>query len=183
MCQQNRWSGTALWEYHCNFLPQVPWGLQSSRERGVPVTAVRTTTAYVHHLLVTNELLAGVLLMMHNLNTTLIFPLHPGSAEKYRLAQLKELIRRQASWDVAVWLFTSVCTTVVMWRQPEVIITLNFNHLVLRLKSAQSRNICTELCPHEAKETSYDWNDLDWSEEIKTWPFHISTNRDLFSQR
>lgn len=132
------------------------------------------TRAYVHHLLVTNELLAGVLLMMHNFEHYFGFFHSIREALKSdRLAQLKELIRRQASWDVAVWLFTSSlyhgCD--VGRRQPEVIITLNFNHLVLRLKSAQSRNICTELCPHEAKETSYDWNDLDWSEEIKTWPF------------
>ncbi|XP_005386468.1 PREDICTED: queuine tRNA-ribosyltransferase subunit QTRTD1 [Chinchilla lanigera] len=56
------------------------------------------TRAYVHHLLVTNELLAGVLLMMHNFEHYFGFFYSIREALKSdRLAQLKELIRRQAS--------------------------------------------------------------------------------------
>ncbi|XP_005674999.2 PREDICTED: queuine tRNA-ribosyltransferase subunit QTRTD1 [Capra hircus] len=56
------------------------------------------TRAYVHHLLVTNELLAGVLLMMHNFEHYFGFFHSIREALKSdRLAQLKELIRRQAS--------------------------------------------------------------------------------------
>uniref|UniRef100_A0A452EXS3 Queuine tRNA-ribosyltransferase accessory subunit 2 n=1 Tax=Capra hircus TaxID=9925 RepID=A0A452EXS3_CAPHI len=53
------------------------------------------TRAYVHHLLVTNELLAGVLLMMHNFEHYFGFFHSIREALKSdRLAQLKELIRR-----------------------------------------------------------------------------------------
>uniref|UniRef100_A0A452RVU3 Queuine tRNA-ribosyltransferase accessory subunit 2 n=1 Tax=Ursus americanus TaxID=9643 RepID=A0A452RVU3_URSAM len=56
------------------------------------------TRAYIHHLLVTNELLAGVLLMMHNFEHYFGFFHSIREALKSdRLAQLKELIRRQAS--------------------------------------------------------------------------------------
>uniref|UniRef100_A0A9L0J273 Queuine tRNA-ribosyltransferase accessory subunit 2 n=1 Tax=Equus asinus TaxID=9793 RepID=A0A9L0J273_EQUAS len=56
------------------------------------------TRAYIHHLLVTNELLAGVLLMMHNFEHYFGFFHSIREALKNdRLAQLKELIRRQAS--------------------------------------------------------------------------------------
>ncbi|XP_020735344.2 queuine tRNA-ribosyltransferase accessory subunit 2 [Odocoileus virginianus] len=56
------------------------------------------TRAYVHHLLVTNELLAGVLLMMHNFEHYFGFFHSIREALKSdRLAQLKELIRQQAS--------------------------------------------------------------------------------------
>ncbi|XP_044522706.1 queuine tRNA-ribosyltransferase accessory subunit 2 [Gracilinanus agilis] len=53
--------------------------------------------AYVHHLLVTNELLAGVLLMMHNFQHYFAF-FHAirEALRKDRLGQLKELIYRQA---------------------------------------------------------------------------------------
>ncbi|XP_005873361.1 PREDICTED: queuine tRNA-ribosyltransferase subunit QTRTD1 [Myotis brandtii] len=56
------------------------------------------TRAYIHHLLVTNELLAGVLLMIHNFEHYFGFFHSIREALKSdRLAQLKELIRRQAS--------------------------------------------------------------------------------------
>lgn len=56
------------------------------------------TRAYVHHLLVTNELLAGVLLMMHNFEHYFQFFCSIREALKSdTLAQLKELIRRQMS--------------------------------------------------------------------------------------
>ncbi|XP_006211408.1 queuine tRNA-ribosyltransferase accessory subunit 2 isoform X1 [Vicugna pacos] len=56
------------------------------------------TRAYIHHLLVTNELLAGVLLMMHNFEHYFGFFHSIREALKSdRLAQLKELIHRQAS--------------------------------------------------------------------------------------
>ncbi|XP_058587347.1 queuine tRNA-ribosyltransferase accessory subunit 2 isoform X1 [Neofelis nebulosa] len=56
------------------------------------------TRAYIHHLLVTNELLAGVLLMMHNFEHYFgFFHSIREALRSDRLAQLKELIRRQAS--------------------------------------------------------------------------------------
>ncbi|XP_023573394.1 queuine tRNA-ribosyltransferase accessory subunit 2 isoform X2 [Octodon degus] len=56
------------------------------------------TRAYIHHLLVTNELLAGVLLMMHNFEHYFGFFYSIREALKSdKLAQLKELIRRQTS--------------------------------------------------------------------------------------
>uniref|UniRef100_A0A8C5JW76 Queuine tRNA-ribosyltransferase accessory subunit 2 n=1 Tax=Jaculus jaculus TaxID=51337 RepID=A0A8C5JW76_JACJA len=56
------------------------------------------TRAYVHHLLVTNELLAGVLLMMHNFEHYFGFFCSIREALKRdTLVQLKELILRQAS--------------------------------------------------------------------------------------
>ncbi|KAG8509525.1 Queuine tRNA-ribosyltransferase accessory subunit 2 [Galemys pyrenaicus] len=56
------------------------------------------TRAYIHHLLVTKELLAGVLLMMHNFEHYFGFFHSIREALKSdRLAELKELIRRQAS--------------------------------------------------------------------------------------
>ncbi|XP_010359309.1 queuine tRNA-ribosyltransferase accessory subunit 2 isoform X1 [Rhinopithecus roxellana] len=56
------------------------------------------TRAYLHHLLVTNELLAGVLLMMHNFEHYFGFFHSIREALKHdKLAQLKELIHRQAS--------------------------------------------------------------------------------------
>lgn len=56
------------------------------------------TRAYVHHLLVTNELLAGVLLMIHNFEHYFGFFHSIREALKNdRLAKLKELIHRQAS--------------------------------------------------------------------------------------
>lgn len=59
------------------------------------------TRAYVHHLLVTNELLAGVLLMMHNFEHYFRFFCSIREALKNdTLAQLKELIRRQMSWEL-----------------------------------------------------------------------------------
>ncbi|XP_039698984.1 queuine tRNA-ribosyltransferase accessory subunit 2 isoform X1 [Pteropus medius] len=56
------------------------------------------TRAYIHHLLVTNELLAGVLLMIHNFEHYFGFFHSIREALKSdRLAKLKELICRQAS--------------------------------------------------------------------------------------
>ncbi|XP_036739403.1 queuine tRNA-ribosyltransferase accessory subunit 2 isoform X1 [Manis pentadactyla] len=56
------------------------------------------TRAYIHHLLVTNELLAGVLLMMHNFEHYFGFFLSIREALKSdKLAQLKEVIHRQVS--------------------------------------------------------------------------------------
>lgn len=56
------------------------------------------TRAYIHHLLVTNELLAGVLLMMHNFEHYFgFFHSIREALRSDRLAQLKELICRQAS--------------------------------------------------------------------------------------
>ncbi|XP_053774345.1 queuine tRNA-ribosyltransferase accessory subunit 2 [Desmodus rotundus] len=56
------------------------------------------TRAYIHHLLVTSELLAGVLLMIHNFEHYFGFFHSIREALKSdRLVQLKELIRRQAS--------------------------------------------------------------------------------------
>lgn len=56
------------------------------------------TRAYIHHLLVTNELLAGVLLMMHNFEHYFGFFHSIREALKSdTLAELKELICRQAS--------------------------------------------------------------------------------------
>ncbi|TKC47808.1 hypothetical protein EI555_005498, partial [Monodon monoceros] len=56
------------------------------------------TRAYIHHLLVTNELLAGVLLMMHNFEHYFgFFQAIREALKSDRLAQLKELIHRQAS--------------------------------------------------------------------------------------
>ncbi|XP_048202604.1 queuine tRNA-ribosyltransferase accessory subunit 2 [Perognathus longimembris pacificus] len=55
------------------------------------------TRAYIHHLLVTNELLAGVLLMMHNFEHYFGFFCSIREALKSgSLTQLKELIYRQA---------------------------------------------------------------------------------------
>uniref|UniRef100_F7HW84 Queuine tRNA-ribosyltransferase accessory subunit 2 n=1 Tax=Callithrix jacchus TaxID=9483 RepID=F7HW84_CALJA len=55
------------------------------------------TRAYIHHLLVTNELLAGVLLMMHNFEHYFGFFHSIREALKSdKLAQLKELIHRQS---------------------------------------------------------------------------------------
>ncbi|XP_033623968.1 queuine tRNA-ribosyltransferase accessory subunit 2 isoform X1 [Fukomys damarensis] len=60
------------------------------------------TRAYIHHLLVTNELLARVLLMMHNFEHYFGFFHSIREALKCdRLAQLKELIHRQASGELA----------------------------------------------------------------------------------
>ncbi|KAM9036147.1 queuine tRNA-ribosyltransferase accessory subunit 2 isoform X1 [Sarcophilus harrisii] len=54
--------------------------------------------AYVHHLLVTNELLAGVLLMMHNFQHYFgFFCAIREALRKDRLGQLKELICKQAT--------------------------------------------------------------------------------------
>lgn len=54
------------------------------------------TRAYIHHLLMTNELLAGVLLMMHNFEHYFGFFCSIREALKNdTLAQLKELICRQ----------------------------------------------------------------------------------------
>uniref|UniRef100_G3SVF1 Queuine tRNA-ribosyltransferase accessory subunit 2 n=1 Tax=Loxodonta africana TaxID=9785 RepID=G3SVF1_LOXAF len=54
------------------------------------------TRAYIHHLLVTNELLAGVLLMMHNFEHYFgFFHSIREALRSDRLAQLKELILRQ----------------------------------------------------------------------------------------
>ncbi|EHA97747.1 Queuine tRNA-ribosyltransferase subunit QTRTD1 [Heterocephalus glaber] len=59
------------------------------------------TRAYIHHLLVTNELLAGVLLMIHNFEHYFGFFHSIREALKSdTLAQLKELIRRQASGEL-----------------------------------------------------------------------------------
>uniref|UniRef100_A0A8C6S0X2 Queuine tRNA-ribosyltransferase accessory subunit 2 n=1 Tax=Nannospalax galili TaxID=1026970 RepID=A0A8C6S0X2_NANGA len=56
------------------------------------------TRAYIHHLLVTNELLAGVLLMIHNFEHYFKFFCSIREALKNdTLAQLKELIHRQVS--------------------------------------------------------------------------------------
>ncbi|XP_006975816.1 queuine tRNA-ribosyltransferase accessory subunit 2 isoform X1 [Peromyscus maniculatus bairdii] len=56
------------------------------------------TRAYIHHLLVTNELLAGVLLMTHNFEHYFKFFCSIREALKSdTLPQLKELIRRQMS--------------------------------------------------------------------------------------
>ncbi|XP_066097452.1 queuine tRNA-ribosyltransferase accessory subunit 2 isoform X1 [Saccopteryx bilineata] len=56
------------------------------------------TRAYVHHLLVTSELLAGVLLMIHNFEHYFgFFHSIREALRSDRLAQLKELILRQAS--------------------------------------------------------------------------------------
>lgn len=56
------------------------------------------TRAYIHHLLVTNELLAGVLLMMHNFEHYFGFFHSIREALKSdRLKELKELISKQAS--------------------------------------------------------------------------------------
>ncbi|KAM4887314.1 queuine tRNA-ribosyltransferase accessory subunit 2 [Thomomys bottae] len=56
------------------------------------------TRAYIHHLLVTNELLAGVLLMMHNLEHYFGFFCSVREALKCgSLAQLKKLIYKQVS--------------------------------------------------------------------------------------
>uniref|UniRef100_A0A674HTZ1 Queuine tRNA-ribosyltransferase accessory subunit 2 n=1 Tax=Taeniopygia guttata TaxID=59729 RepID=A0A674HTZ1_TAEGU len=57
----------------------------------------RHTRAYVHHLLVTNELLAGVLLMMHNFQHYFgFFSAVRDALRDSKLDQLKELIFRQA---------------------------------------------------------------------------------------
>ncbi|NWR72356.1 QTRT2 ribosyltransferase, partial [Centropus unirufus] len=57
----------------------------------------RHTRAYVHHLLVTNELLAGVLLMMHNFQHYFgFFSAIQGALRDNRLDQLKKLVFRQA---------------------------------------------------------------------------------------
>ncbi|NWI18250.1 QTRT2 ribosyltransferase, partial [Crypturellus soui] len=57
----------------------------------------RHTRAYVHHLLVTNELLAGVLLMMHNFQHYFsFFGAIRDALRDDKLEQLKELICRQA---------------------------------------------------------------------------------------
>ncbi|KAM5336751.1 queuine tRNA-ribosyltransferase accessory subunit 2 isoform 2-T2 [Glossophaga mutica] len=56
------------------------------------------TRAYIHHLLVTSELLAGVLLMIHNFEHYFgFFHSIQEALKSDRLALLKELIRRQAS--------------------------------------------------------------------------------------
>ncbi|XP_006884335.1 PREDICTED: queuine tRNA-ribosyltransferase subunit QTRTD1 isoform X1 [Elephantulus edwardii] len=56
------------------------------------------TRAYIHHLLMTNELLASVLLMMHNFEHYFAFFQSIREALKNdKLAQLKELIFRQES--------------------------------------------------------------------------------------
>ncbi|XP_040836384.1 queuine tRNA-ribosyltransferase accessory subunit 2 isoform X2 [Ochotona curzoniae] len=55
------------------------------------------TRAYIHHLLVTNELLAGVLLMMHNFEHYFgFFQSIREALGRDKLGQLKELICRQA---------------------------------------------------------------------------------------
>ncbi|XP_004373727.2 queuine tRNA-ribosyltransferase accessory subunit 2 isoform X1 [Trichechus manatus latirostris] len=66
--------------------------------RGCPCYCCKNhTRAYVHHLLVTNELLAGVLLMMHNFEHYFGFFHSIREALKSdKLAHLKELILRQA---------------------------------------------------------------------------------------
>ncbi|NXD07132.1 QTRT2 ribosyltransferase, partial [Nothocercus nigrocapillus] len=57
----------------------------------------RHTRAYVHHLLVTNELLAGVLLMMHNFQHYFsFFGAIRDALRDNKLEQLKELVCRQA---------------------------------------------------------------------------------------
>ncbi|XP_033916135.1 queuine tRNA-ribosyltransferase accessory subunit 2 [Melopsittacus undulatus] len=57
----------------------------------------RHTRAYVHHLLVTNELLAGVLLMMHNFQHYFsFFSAIRDALKDNKLDQLKELVFRQA---------------------------------------------------------------------------------------
>ncbi|XP_064376414.1 palmitoyltransferase ZDHHC23 isoform X2 [Dromaius novaehollandiae] len=57
----------------------------------------RHTRAYVHHLLVTNELLAGVLLMMHNFQHYFsFFSAIRDALRDNKLDQLKKLIFRQA---------------------------------------------------------------------------------------
>ncbi|XP_061049085.1 queuine tRNA-ribosyltransferase accessory subunit 2 isoform X2 [Eubalaena glacialis] len=67
--------------------------------RGCPCYCCKNhTRAYIHHLLVTNELLAGVLLMMHNFEHYFgFFQAIREALKSDRLAQLKELIHRQAS--------------------------------------------------------------------------------------
>ncbi|KAM6223396.1 queuine tRNA-ribosyltransferase accessory subunit 2 [Rhynchocyon petersi] len=56
------------------------------------------TRAYIHHLLITNELLASVLLMMHNFEHYFgFFQSIREALKNEKLAQLKELILRQAS--------------------------------------------------------------------------------------
>ncbi|KFO91979.1 Queuine tRNA-ribosyltransferase subunit QTRTD1, partial [Buceros rhinoceros silvestris] len=57
----------------------------------------RHTRAYVHHLLVTNELLAGVLLMMHNFQHYFsFFSAIRDALRDNKLDQLKNLVFRQA---------------------------------------------------------------------------------------
>ncbi|KAB0396211.1 hypothetical protein E2I00_007031, partial [Balaenoptera physalus] len=77
-------------EYQEDFDPLV---------RGCPCYCCKNhTRAYIHHLLVTNELLAGVLLMMHNFEHYFgFFQAIREALKSDRLAQLKELIHRQAS--------------------------------------------------------------------------------------
>lgn len=62
----------------------------------------RHTRAYVHHLLVTNELLAGVLLMMHNFQHYFgFFSAIRDALRDSKLDQLKKLIFRQALQGLA----------------------------------------------------------------------------------
>lgn len=62
----------------------------------------RHTRAYVHHLLVTNELLAGVLLMMHNFQHYFsFFSAIRDALRDNKLDQLKNLVFRQALQGLA----------------------------------------------------------------------------------
>lgn len=110
------------------------------------------TRAYIHHLLVTNELLAGVLLMMHNFEHYFGFFHSIREALKSdRLAQLKELIRRQASWDLAYTnqTFHTETTPLLSHRKKRRRNNLSFNYLYLRIRCTQIRNVCIKLCLHE----------------------------------
>lgn len=102
------------------------------------------TRAYIHHLLVTNELLAGVLLMMHNFEHYFGFFHSIREALKSdHLAQLKELIHRQASWDLACTVTLHGEPVPRCKREEESKKGSVFQSLYLRIKSAQMRNICT----------------------------------------
>lgn len=97
------------------------------------------TRAYIHHLLVTNELLAGVLLMMHNFEHYFGFFHSIREALKSdRLAQLKELIRRQASWDLAHASLTLHTEPVLLLEcgKKRTRNELGFNRLYRRMRSA-----------------------------------------------
>ncbi|NWS68787.1 QTRT2 ribosyltransferase, partial [Crotophaga sulcirostris] len=62
----------------------------------------RHTRAYIHHLLVTNELLAGVLLMMHNFQHYFsFFSAIQDALRDNKLDQLKKLVFRQALQGLA----------------------------------------------------------------------------------
>lgn len=106
------------------------------------------TRAYVHHLLVTNELLAGVLLMIHNFEHYFGFFHSIREALKNdRLAKLKELIHRQASWDPSHPSLTLHIEPVPLLEcgKKRTRNELSFHHLYLRIRSAQIRNVCTKL--------------------------------------